>query len=151
MKISKHGQAAPRSPHASLLEFFEARKGNWSPKSSHFARRDHRLTVAGLPWRVACGLHAQTNGGKAVLIKASVTLWPWRLDEQASRALLEGKWYGKVQRRLRRYGYRGRWRESPYGRFGDFWKTLSGVKAVPAEVEFLESVDWLSKEGVQGR
>jgi hypothetical protein len=49
---------------------------------------------------------------------------------------------------LRDYGYHGKWRHSPSGRFGDFWKKHRDSKSLEKEVAVLEK---LSDEKVRGR
>jgi len=46
--------------------------------------------------------------------------------------------YQACLREPRRYGYHGNWLSSPYGRFGDFWKTLRDFSALARETRFLE-------------
>ena|SRR5215471_12019279 len=77
--------------------------------------------------------------------KASITVWPearrrftstrqpgWHPD------LLKSSWYQACARALRRHGYRGTWRWSPWGRFGDFWKSLSDSGSLAREAHKLE-------------
>jgi hypothetical protein len=41
---------------------------------------------------------------------------------------------------LRRYGYRGAWRHSPWGRFGDFWKSHEDAASLLQETQRLEAL-----------
>ena len=44
------------------------------------------------------------------------------------------------EREIRRHGYSGEWRKSPWGRFGDFWKRLKDAKAVADEAKRLDDL-----------
>jgi hypothetical protein len=52
--------------------------------------------------------------------------------------LVKSDWYRACGRELRRHGYNGSWVWSPYGRFGDFWKTLQNFASLAREVRLLE-------------
>jgi hypothetical protein len=78
--------------------------------------------------------------------RASITLWPRVRTRLASQRrsggwnaqLLEQGWYDRLSRELRRHGYRGTWQWSPWGRFGDFWKTLESMSDLAAELRTLD-------------
>lgn len=77
--------------------------------------------------------------------KASITLWPNARRRLASRRqpgwqpdLVKAHWYQACGRELRRHGYRGSWQWSPWGRFGDFWKTLKDFSSLAQEARKLE-------------
>jgi len=51
--------------------------------------------------------------------------------------------FSRLEREARRHGYRGKWQQvSPTIGFGDFWKTLKGVKAIEAELRRLDALEW---------
>lgn len=58
------------------------------------------------------------------------------------------EWYALCQRELRRYGYRGAWRHSPWGRFGDFWKKHADASSLVKETKRMEA---LKREPFWGR
>lgn len=49
-------------------------------------------------------------------------------------------WYESCERELARYGYRGEWRHSPWGRFGDFWKRHRDAASLLKEVDAIETL-----------
>lgn len=53
-------------------------------------------------------------------------------------ALLRANWYRECARLVRRYGYHGKWRNSPWGRFGDFWKKHRDSRSLVAEPALFE-------------
>ena len=57
-------------------------------------------------------------------------------------------WYRDCESLLRTYGYRGKWRHSPYGRFGVFWKKHHDSKSLENEIAVFER---LGNEKVWGR
>ena len=77
--------------------------------------------------------------------KASITVWPTARRRFTSRTqlgwhpdLVKMGWYQACAREFRRHGYHGRWRWSPCGRFGDFWKSLKDSSALAREAHRLE-------------
>ena len=82
--------------------------------------------------------------------RASITIWPGKTLRSKRRARARGisnerpavqGWRREVQRKIRRQGYRGHWARTPWGRCGDFWKTLRDARAVRAEVERLDKLE----------
>jgi len=65
-----------------------------------------------------------------------------------NRALQRKDWYGDCESLLRSYGYHGKWRHSPWGRFGSFWKKHRDSEALAGEIYNLER---LSNERFWGR
>jgi hypothetical protein len=114
-----------------------------------FARRDV-VTVDGRWWTITYKIHAiRPEGARATKVdfKSSITVWPpdnhgekkaARVRDGSDAGRLTKEWRRRCQREIRQHGYRGRWQESPYGQFGDFWKTLTGARAVAAEVKLLD-------------
>src|SRR5215510_13284747 len=77
--------------------------------------------------------------------KASITVWPTARRRFTSRTqlgwhpdLLRTGWYQVCAREFRQLGYHGRWRWSPWGRFGDFWRPLKGAGCLEKEAHKLE-------------
>jgi hypothetical protein len=108
-------------------------------------------------FRVTYAIHATPLlRGLNVEVKSSITLWPpahRRLPAGWKRAgwnaeLLEAGWYQACKRELKRLGFDGKWRASPWGRFGDFWKDLDTPSTFPAEIRLLARLSqraWLPK------
>jgi hypothetical protein len=79
--------------------------------------------------------------------KASITVWP-RARRRFTSAkqpgwhpdLVKSSWYQACARALRRHGYHGTWRWSPWGRFGDFWKSLRDSRSLASEAHKLEGL-----------
>ena len=102
------------------------------------------VTVGRTRWTACYKVHVipPRRGG----YKASITLWPRvraRLREKGrsggwNAELIQAGWYERSARLLRQHGYRGTWQSSPWGRFGDFWKTLKTMDALAKEVRVLE-------------
>ena len=99
------------------------------------------LTIGRTKWTACYGVHV-VPGRRRPGYQASVTLWPRVRRRLASQrrsggwnaALLEQGWYDRSSRELRRHGYRGTWQWSPWGRFGDFRKTLKSMSDLAVEV-----------------
>ena len=111
----------------------------WSLASVGVEARDV-LVVGPTKWTVCYKLHVIPS--RRILYKASITLWPRtrarRLLPDWHPHLLKANWYQACRQQLRRHGYRGSWAPSPYGRFGDFWKTLRNFNALPREARLLQ-------------
>lgn len=125
-----------QDPFSRVWRFFEAHAGAWRASrresTAGFERRD-TVRLEGAPWIVCYKLHAiRSTRVSAVELLASITIWP------PTPAATAPEWRLACQREIRLNGYRGRWRESPYGRFADFWKTLENAGAVPREVRRLD-------------
>ena len=106
------------------------------------------VSVDGKPWRVCYAIHAVPASRLRVEFRSSITLWPERLRKRPgwkrggwSAALRKKAWYQGCEQQLDQHGYEGRWQASPWGRFGDFWKSLKDTAAVLAEVELLEQLE----------
>ena len=104
-----------------------------------------RLVAVGRTrWTVCYKVHVIP--GRRIEYKASITLWPNARGKRfASRKqpgwhpdLIKTNWYQAYVRALRRHGYRGSWQWSPWGRFGDFWKTLKNFSSLSREAHMLE-------------
>ncbi len=104
------------------------------------------VTVGRTRWTVCYKVHVipPRRGG----YKASITLWPrvrTRLGSTRRRGgwngeLVQSGWYERSARLLRRHGYRGTWESSPWGRFGDFWKTLKSMNDLAKEARILDQL-----------
>jgi hypothetical protein len=101
------------------------------------------VEVGATKWTVCYMVHVIPS--RRVEYKASITLWPRTGKRLTSRRQLgwhpelrEAKWYQACGRALARHGYRGSWQWSPWGRFGDFWKTLKNLDALAREIRLLE-------------
>jgi hypothetical protein len=103
--------------------------------------------------RVAFNVHVVPPGHDDGVLTSSVTVWPpdrkrrgsnraWNASSKRSggwnEALRESNWYGECEKLLRSYGYHGKWRPSPSGRFGDFWRKHRDSKALAAELAVLQ-------------
>ena len=152
LKRSKPQRRAPDSLDR-LWRFFEARRAGWIAANAGFERLDV-IVIDGSRWAIFRKVHVIRD--QAVRMdkfdfRASITIWPGtttrskRLvrapDISNDRPAVQG-WRREVQRKIRRQGYRGHWARSPWGRFGDFWKTLKDARAVRAEVERLDKLEF---------
>jgi hypothetical protein len=84
--------------------------------------------------------------------KASITVWPRARRRFTSRLqlgwhpdLLRMGWYQASAREFRQHGYHGTWRWSPWGRFGDFWKSLKEPGSLAKEAHKLERLRDVSR------
>src|SRR5437867_11657048 len=128
-------------PRCARLSAFD-RLATWCLTSAGVEAR-HVVSVAGTKWTVCYKVHVIP--AHRTQYRASITLWPKTRKRFVSRAqpgwhadLVRGDWYHDCRRELRRRGYDGRWVWSPYGRFGDFWKTLKDVTSLAREARALE-------------
>lgn len=125
-----------------LHSFFESEHA-WSPSTASYERRSI-IKIDSTRWTLICKIHAAQFTKPGVQLRASITLWPSgrarKPDNGWHPALLKRGWYEKSQRELRRYGYRGRWQESPSGRFGDFWKRIDSKK-LASEARALDGIE----------
>jgi hypothetical protein len=116
----------------------------WSHRAHFEARR--KIVVGGQKVTVCFTLHVVPDGGGEGAFRSSVTVWPdGRRSTGASRSrwspvLLRRGWYAACQQELEVWGYRGKWRPSPWGRFGDFWKRHSGSASLVAELAELDEL-----------
>ncbi len=101
------------------------------------------VSVRRTKWTVCYKVHVIPS--RRIEYKASITLWPRARKRLPSRRqpgwhrdLVKRNWYQACGRELRRHGYHGSWLWSPYGRFGDFWKTLRDLSSLAREVRLLE-------------
>lgn len=102
------------------------------------------VSVGRVRWTVCYKVHVIPS--RRTEYKASITLWPdakrrrlisrrqpgWHPD------LIKNDWYQACGRGLRRLGYHGSWQWSPWGRFGDFWKTFEDFSSLAREAYMLE-------------
>lgn len=146
-----------------LSRLFQRRpRPSWTHRAHFSTNRIH--AVGRTEIRVAYDLHVVPPGGNEGAFRSSVTVWtkgrrrrvegrtPWNVSPSKpggwNSALLRLGWYQECEQLLRRYGYRGKWRHSPWGRFGDFWKSHEDPPSLLKEVELFET---LSDERVWGR
>jgi hypothetical protein len=134
-----------------LWRFLEARRDAWVAANAAIERRDV-VVVDGARWTMFRKIHANRIKGarsEKLDFRASITIWPGTTIKSAGLARFRGiskdtptmqAWRRQLERKIRRQGYRGRWRRFPGGQFGDFWKTLSDARAVRAEVKLLDSL-----------
>jgi len=90
-------------------------------------------------------LHVVPPGGGEGSFRSSVMVWTTakRIAGKApdwTPALARAHWYETCQRVLRRYGYRGKWRRSQWGRFGDFWKSHLDGRSLEAEIATFDKI-----------
>jgi hypothetical protein len=86
--------------------------------------------VDGAPWTICCKVHV-IRGVRVshVMFRSSVTVWTPTTAGRRRAGRLAKEWRQQRQREIRGHGYRGRWRRSPCGPVGDFWKTLQDARA----------------------
>src|SRR5262249_14660375 len=123
------------------------RRDAWRAANASIERRDV-AAVDGTRWTIFRKIHAnRIKGARAEKLdfRASITIWPgatvkstW-LARSDDTPAVQG-WRRQVERKVRRQGYRGGWRRSPWGPHGDFWKTLRNARAVRAEVKLLDNL-----------
>lgn len=90
----------------------------------------HRIVlVRDVRWQVTFGLHILILR-RNVAFKMSSALWPPDAGERTQRISGESGWYRLSADRLRSIGFRGKWDDSPHGRWGEFWRTFPSVTAV---------------------
>ena len=141
--------------------FERAPRPSWDYRANFGTNRRYRLGRSEL--RVAYGVHVVPPGHEDGVFASSVTVWPpgrkrpgssrlWNAGSKRlggwNSTLRQSNWYRDCERLLRSYGYRGKWRHSPWGRFGDFWKKHGHSKALAVELGLLEA---LSNEPFWGR
>jgi hypothetical protein len=134
---------------------------SWNYRA-HFAI-GREYVVRRVKLRVAFTVHVVPPGHDDGVLTSSVTVWPegrkrpggdrlWRASPKRpggwNARLQQVDWYQSCEGLLRTYGYRGKWRHSPSGRFGDFWKKHHDSKSLAREVAVLEQ---LSHEELWGR
>ena len=126
---------------AQLMRAFRRLPSWWLASAGVEAQRI--VTVGPTRWTVCYKVHVVPLGRGGH--KASITLWPrtrTRLTKGRSGGwdaeLKQAGWYDRCARLLRSHGYRGTWETSPWGRFGDFWKTLKSMDALAKEARSME-------------
>jgi hypothetical protein len=145
-----------------LCDSFERHpRPSWNYRAVFGTNRVYSLNRGEL--RVSYIVHVAPPGHEDGVFTSSVTVWPPRRKRRGSErlwnagskrpggwnaSLRASNWYGDCERLLRRYGYHGKWRHSPWGRFGDFWKKHRNSQALAAEPAALEK---LSSEHFWGR
>jgi hypothetical protein len=114
---------------------------SWTERA-HFGV--HRvLKVGRAKVSVSYILHVVPPGGREGPFRSSVMVWTTAKRSGGRKPdwnpfLARANWYQTCQRVLRRYGYRGKWRRGPWGRFGDFWKSHADGRSLEAEVATFE-------------
>ena len=113
--------------------------------------------------RVVFTAHVVPPGHDDGVLASSVTVWLeggrrvgddrlWQASPNApggwNASLQRLNWYRDCEDLLRSYGYRGKWRHSPQGRFGDFWKKHRDSVSLEGELAILER---LGNERIWGR
>lgn len=113
--------------------------------------------------RVVFTMHVVPPGHDDGVLTSSVTVWRegrrrlggeslWQASPKRpggwDPTLQRMHWYRDCESLLRTYGYRGKWRHSPYGRFGVFWKKHHDSKSLENEIAVFER---LGNEKVWGR
>jgi hypothetical protein len=150
-RSSKRLKAAAGNTQRRIIRYFDHLHGRWHVVNLGFERREV-VTVHGTRWTCCYKIHAN-NVGRNILaapkLQASITFWPIRATKVGSAAgrsrdakLRSTGWYDACARELRRHGYRGAWRATPWGRMGDFWKDLRNVNAVGVEVRRFDGLSW---------
>jgi len=145
----------------SLCRQFERQpRASWTQRA-HFGTT-RKFLVGRTEVTVNYGIHVVPPGGREGVFRSSVTVWPkgrkrgsasqWNAGSKKpggwNAALVRLEWYQLCERELRRCGYRGTWRHSPWGRFGDFWKSHKDAASLLQETKRLEA---LSGEQFWGR
>jgi hypothetical protein len=138
--VRKRQSSVPRP--SQLMRAFRGLDEWWLASAGVEAQRI--LTVGKTKWTACYKVHVVPP--RRAEYKASITLWPRvrrRLVSQRrsggwNAELLDQGWYDRSSRELPRHGYRGTWQWSPWGRFGDFWKTLTSMSDLAVEVRTLE-------------
>jgi len=80
---------------------------------------------------------------------ASITLWPGG-GEKRTTAQPDPKVKKALERQVEALGYRGKWYSGPFGRWANFWKKLSDMSNVTAEVRRLETAIMTPDRSDQG-
>ena len=103
------------------------------------------VSVARTTWTVCYKIHAIP--ARRTEYRSSITLWPRPKRGRISHAqagwhedLVKSNWYSSCRKELRSRGYHGRWRWSPWGRFGDFWKSLTDFESLMREARVLDEL-----------
>jgi hypothetical protein len=133
-----------------LWRFFEAQRQAWRATNAGFERRNF-VIVDRTRWTIICKIHAlkfQPTRLEKINFRASITIWPGTMtkSERFARVRVANagrparQWRREAEGKIRKQGYRGRWRRFPGGKFGDFWKTLRDLRAARAEVKLLDSL-----------
>jgi hypothetical protein len=121
-----------------LIAMFRSLGNPWQVGASGFEARVP-LVAEGLGGTVVYKVHTVGWGDRRMRFHASVTFWPNRASQLrhpkgVTPAQHEKRWQASCTRLLRRSGYKGRWSRTPWGSMGDYWKHLSGMKALRTEV-----------------
>lgn len=127
-----------------LAQHFQRRDSEWSPVNAAFESWGE-FTAGGVKWQLCLKAHiartAPDGAGRTGLdYSSSVTLWPPPELKGSEAVLGKRGWYEAVERTLRRKGYRGDWKPSPYGRCGDFWRNARSAGALAKESERLPEI-----------
>lgn len=148
--MASHLRAHRHDTYNRVAAFLESFDDAWWMATAGFAR-SHTVTAERRRWTVAYRIdayHVNRYLAREPRLMASITLWPPARNERATRVYRrngtprEKQWIEACERQIRRQGYRGQWRKSPWGEFGDFSKRLKDAKAVAAEVKRLGALEW---------
>jgi hypothetical protein len=120
---------------------FMRRDGRLQPANATYLRA-MTLAVAKTRWTLKCAIHVVPMGVRGLKheYKSSVSVWPTRRDINEERRLEELGWYDLCRRTLFSFGYRGRWDNSPQGKFVHAFKRLAGLGAVRAEASRFDEI-----------
>jgi len=137
-----------------LARFFQQKpRSSWNYRANFGTTRS--LAVGRTQITVAFGLHVvPPGGGKEGVFRSSITVWPSGRKRRPrhygtwNAELRRLNWYDECRGKLQSYGYRGTWRRSPWGRFGDFWRAHPNEASLVAEIARLDA---LSNEPFWGR
>lgn len=123
-----------------IVALMARHRPQWRMAYAGFQSR-YVVTLAGARWIIGCRIHTDLPKPG---FRASVTLWPpGRARTLAKMKPADREALERLERTARRAGYRGKWQQvRPTIGFGDYWKSLKNEKAVAAEIEKLNSVEW---------
>jgi hypothetical protein len=114
----------------------------WVPKA-HFTM-NREIVASRKRFNLFVGLHVVPGGGGYRAYRATIGIWPkgrerfsWEKADYHP-VLVRSGWYVASARLLRRYGYQGNWKPSPWGRFADFERTFRTPTDLIAELKNLE-------------
>jgi hypothetical protein len=117
----------------------ERATGRWGPRAHFTMHRE--LAVGRVRVGLTVGIHVAPPAAGYPAYRAIVGLHP-SIRRPAKggwhSTLLRLDWYGQCEELLARYGYRGDWYSTPYGRVGDFERRVTTRKALLAELGALE-------------
>jgi hypothetical protein len=136
-----------------VSDLFRDQEREWRPINAGYELQ-RTMKVEKSTWTVCLKVHVVPHGalrGRSrhrLRFKSSVTIWPPKLSSEQERRLARLGWYRAIERAIGVRGYRGTWMSCPSGKFGDFWKDLSGVADVRREATWLGRLSLLSAASV---